>query len=163
MVTSAMILLFAPSAHASDNHTTILTATNLQSDGRASATRQLVILLAVTREGCPYCMRLKHEILAPMIKSGEYEEKVLIREMMIEPESDMIDFTGRAVSSGDVAEHYSIEITPTVLLLDHSGRQLHPLMPGINTAEMYGFYLDRAIEQAQTVLKSGEPAGPDQE
>jgi thioredoxin-related protein len=106
------------------------------------------LLLAVTREGCSYCAQLRREILAPMIRSGEYVGKVRIREMMMEPDTAITDFSGEATTTGQVAARYGVRITPTVLLLDSSGRSLRPPIIGINNVEMYGFYLDQAIAEA---------------
>jgi thioredoxin-related protein len=123
---------------------------DFQADGRAAAQRGVPILLAVTREGCPYCARLRRDFLSPMIRSGEYREKALIREMMMEPDSEVLDFDGLGTSTAKMARAWGVGITPTVLLLDSRGRTLHQPIVGINNSEMYGYYLDRAIELAQS-------------
>lgn len=157
------LLVAAPPARASGNHEQLPLAIDLRAAGAVSATDQLVILVAATREGCSYCALLKREILLPMLRSGEYEKRILVRELVIEPETDVIGFDGRTVSSSELASKYSIKITPTVLLLDNAGKPLHPPITGINTAEMYGFYLDRAIDQALARLKSSRPPTTAQE
>jgi thioredoxin-related protein len=162
-ICSIIILLFSPVTYTSTSQIELPLAVDFQADGRIAAAGQLVILVVVTREGCRFCALLKHEILLAMIKSGEYEEKVMIRELMIEPESDLIDFNGRPVSSSSVAAQYSTDITPTVLLLGSNGKPLHPPIVGINTVEFYGYYLDRAIEQALAELGPGKSAIQDQE
>lgn len=157
------LLLTAQLALASDGQPELQVADDLQAVSRISSAKQLVILLAATREGCSYCTLLKREILVPMIRSGSYVDKVLIRELVFEPDSDLIDFDGKPVSAAELAARYSIEISPTVLLLDHEGNTLHPPLTGINTAEMYGFYLDRAIDQAIASLISGLISAQEQE
>lgn len=156
LVGALVLLLWGQLAQATGGQVRIPVAEDFQADVKTIAGERIALLVAVTREGCPYCARLKREILLPMLKSGEYEGKVVMRELIIEPESSVVDFEGQALSSADVAARYSVEITPTVLLLDHTGRSLHPPITGINTAEMYGYYLDRAIDRALNALSGGQ-------
>ena len=125
-----------------------------EADGRT-------LLLAVTREGCPYCAQLRREVLAPMIVSGEYSDRLLIREMMMEPDTTVVDFDGQENSTSAVAARYGVSITPTVLLLNSSGQPLVSPIVGINTSEMYGHYLDQAIATAASA--KAVDAGSDQE
>jgi hypothetical protein len=90
-----------------------------------------------------------------MIRSGEYVDKVRIREMMMEPDTAIRDFSGALTTTAGIAARYGISITPTVLLLDASGASLQPPLTGINNAEMYGLYLDQAIAQA-AAARSGD-------
>ena len=106
------------------------------------------LLLAVTREGCPYCAQLRREVLVPMAIGGEYAERVLIREMMMEPDTPVVDFDGRETSTAAVAARYGVRIAPTVLLLDAAGRPLADPIVGVNSSDLYGHYLDQAIESA---------------
>ena len=87
-----------------------------------------------------------------MIRSGEYDERVLIRELMIDPDTGIAGFNGQATTTAAVARHLGVEITPTVLLLGPGGQSLHEPIVGINNSEMYGYYLDRAIEKALSQL-----------
>jgi thioredoxin-related protein len=116
-----------------------------EADGRT-------LLLAVTREGCPYCAQLRREVLAPMIVSGEYSDRLLIREMMMEPDTAVVDFDGQENSTSAVAARYGVSITPTVLLLSSSGQPLASPIVGINSSEMYGHYLDQAIATAASAV-----------
>jgi thioredoxin-related protein len=155
--------LVAFAAQAGKTGLTLVTASDLQADAELAEKRDLAILLAVTRDSCQYCDLLKREILIPMIKSGEYEDRVVIREMAIEPDYRLRDFHGRPRSSGSIAKDYQITITPTVLLLGPSGEKLHPSLVGINTVEMYGFYLDRAISASLAELKSDRQSSNNEE
>jgi thioredoxin-related protein len=158
-----MLLMSSAFARAPGDQAQLDLATDLRATGQASANQQLVILVAATREDCSYCALLKREILLPMLKSGEYEQRILVRELVIEPETDVIDFDGSTVSSADWALKHSVKITPTVLLLDEAGKPLHPPLTGINTAEMYGFYLDRAIDRALARLRTSRATAMAQE
>lgn len=106
------------------------------------------LLLAVTREGCPYCAQLRREILIPLILGEEYSDRMLIRELMMEPDTPAVDFDGRDATTAAMAARYDVSITPTVILLSPAGRMLAPPIVGINNSDMYGHYLDQAIAAA---------------
>jgi thioredoxin-related protein len=130
------------------NSATVQQVVDFRLEATEAAASGANLLLAVTRVGCPYCAKLRREILAPMIRSGEYTHRVLIREMLMEPDTAVTDFSGQLTSTAEIAARYGVSITPTVLLLDPSGRSLRPPITGINNSEMYGFYLDQAIAEA---------------
>lgn len=130
-------------------------AENLVQDARESAARHLPILMVVTRESCPYCDRLKSSVLVPMLMSGEYVDRAIIRELSIEPVQEVRSFDGELVKSDALAERYGVSVVPTVLFLGPDGRELHEPMVGINVVEMYGYYLDKAIDEATLALGVG--------
>jgi thioredoxin-related protein len=134
-------------------------AQDLAADAASAREQGLALLVAVTREGCPYCRLLLRDYLGPMSHSGEYAEQILIRELLIEPAMPVVDFGGKQVSSADLARRYDVGITPTVLLLDSRGELLHEPLVGINTPEMYGYYLDQAIQSSRSKLVIGRAAG----
>jgi hypothetical protein len=128
-------------------------ARDLAADGAAARAAGVPILLAVTREDCRYCEKLKRYVLVPMLRSGEYDDKVVMRELVIEPSSRVRHFDGRPAESAEVAESLDATLSPTVLLLDPDGRPLEPPILGINDVEFYGYYLDEAIGRARAALR----------
>lgn len=127
-------------------------AENLVALGDRARSGHMPILLVVSQADCPYCERLKREILEPMLVSGEYEGRVLIRELLIDSELPVRDFQGQAVSPDELARRYRARLTPTLLFLDYRGRELTERMVGINTLDFYGYYLDAAIDTARQRL-----------
>ncbi len=130
---------------------------NLQTDGRDAEARGNPVMLVLSAHGCPYCERLRQEILLPMERSGEYRDAVILREVLIDDLSPVTDFDGREIASSALAERYAVRVTPTIVLVDASGSPLAEPLVGINTVEFYGFYLDRAIAEARDRLR-GVPA-----
>lgn len=107
------------------------------------------ILLLVSQGACPYCDLLKQEILQPMVISGAYRDRVLIRELLIDEDDTLIDFDGQPVTGRSFAKRYLKRLfTPTLLFLDHEGRERTKRMIGITTPEMYGYYVDESIDKA---------------
>jgi len=136
----------------------LVSAVYLDRDAEESIARNLPILVAVTRESCPHCEKLKKYVLLPMLLSGEYVDRVIIRELSIEPVLEIRSFDGRREGSDAFAEKYGVAVVPTILFLGPDGRALHAPMTGINVVEMYGYYLDRAIDDAARALR-GAPGG----
>jgi thioredoxin-related protein len=131
-------------------------AKDLRALAEEAKARDLVILLAVSQDHCGFCVRLKEEILRPMEISGDYVDKVVIRELLIDPWVSAIDFDGRKKPGAEIADRYRVWVTPTLLYLGPDGKELTPRMLGIQTVEMYGYYVDEAIEAALRRLR-----GPD--
>ena len=124
--------------------------------GADAADRGVPILLAVTRSECGYCETLKREILEPLRLAGADPSRVLIRELRIDSPTSMIGFEGVPATADAVARGYDANFTPTVLIVGPDGEEVAERMVGINTPEMYGWYLDRAIDAAQAVLQRSD-------
>lgn len=120
--------------------------------GRVARRRRLPIVLLVSRSDCPYCARLKDEVLNPMMKSREYDDQALLGELMLDSEEPLLGFQGGYVLRDDVASGFGADLTPTLLFLAPDGSELAPRIVGINTLELFGFYVDRAIESARARL-----------
>ena len=128
-------------------------ATNITADSQKARRDGRVILLLVSQEECPFCMLIKQEILGPMIKNGDYAQQLLIRELMIDQGSEVLDFKGNIKSGSDLALQYGVGLTPTLLFLDADGKELTKRMIGIQTPEMFYYYVDESVQKAITLLK----------
>ncbi len=128
-------------------------AENLEALGKRSELKTLPILLVVTQTDCPYCELLKAEVIRPMILSGEYEDLVLIRELNLDGGERVVDFNGVIRSTQDFASGYRAWLTPTLLFLDGKGKQVAKKIRGVNTVELFSFYVDESIEKAKRALE----------
>ena len=117
--------------------------------GRTARRRRLPIVLLVSRSDCSYCALLKDEVLNPMMKSLEYENQALLGELMLDSEEPLRGFEGERELRGDVASRFDADLTPTLLFLAPDGSELAPRILGVNTLELFGFYVDRAITAAR--------------
>ncbi len=130
---------------------------DFQALGEVSVEKRLPILLMFSASHCTYCVRLEEEFLKPMLRSGDYDDKVLIRKIRIDSYGDIHDFDGQRISVEDFSDRYNVYVTPTVAFLDGSGKQLAPKRVGLSTPEFYGGYLDQAIELALDMLNRNKP------
>lgn len=131
-------------------------AGDLQQDGRTARESRLPLMLVFSAITCPHCDELEEEFIRPMLLGGEYTDRILIRKLVLDNGSSLTDFTGKRRPVEEFAHNYGVYVTPTILFVDHTGRQLAERMVGINTIEMYGGYLDQCIDTALMHIR--EPA-----
>lgn len=132
--------------------------TDLQQDGRQATARRLPILLVFSAVSCGYCRQLEDEFLEPMLISGEYTDKVIIRRLLLDIGQHATDFDGMQREAGAIATRYRAWLTPTIVFLDGTGREVAERIKGINTPELFGGYLDACIDTALLMIR--EPASP---
>ena len=99
-------------------------------------------------------MVIKDEVLNPMMKSGEYDDHALIGELMLDAAAPLRWFDGEQGIRDELASRFGADVTPTLLFLGPDGAELAPRIRGINTVELFGFYVDRAIGTARTRMGS---------
>lgn len=133
---------------------TVFEAQDLYQEGRVAAAKRLPILIMFSMEHCPYCELIREDFLKPMLRSGDYTNKVIIREIHSDSYATLRDFDGRDVSAEELAHRYRASLSPTVVFLDHKGRELSKRMIGVTTVDYYGGYLDDAIEQSFLRMQS---------
>lgn len=128
------------------NAINVVASTRLDNVGATSKSLSLPVLLVFFSTSCPYCKMLEDEILRPMLISGDYENKVIIRKLLIDKEHELVDFNGKLVDMGNFVTRHNVHVVPTMLFLDHNGKELAKRLIGINTIEMFGGDVDNAIE-----------------
>lgn len=121
---------------------------DLYAAGRLAEQRDLPMLVVFSAEHCTYCELLDREILEPMLLSGDYTDKVLIRKIELDGHGEIRDFSGDPVDASRFATRNRVYVTPTLLFLDHRGEELAPRIIGINTLDFYGGEVDAAIDRS---------------
>jgi thioredoxin-related protein len=112
-----------------------------------SRQQHVPLMLMFSAKGCSYCTVLEEDFLRPMLLSGDYTDKVLIRKVDVDA-GDLRDFDGTPITSAALAARYKVVVTPTLVFLDPQGHQLTRRMVGLSTPDMYGGYLDESINVA---------------
>lgn len=153
LVLLLLLVFFAVPAFAQQTGKVIPEATDLKVLGELARQKQLPIMLMVSQEDCPYCVLLKSDILNPMMISGDYVDRVIMAELRIDHGGSITDFDGKSISPRDVAARYNSTFSPTLLFLDANGRQVRKRMIGVNTIEMYGYYVDESIDAALKAIR----------
>jgi thioredoxin-related protein len=138
---------------ADSSHTPIIEATDLAADAAIARKEEKIILLLISQHNCPYCAVIKKQVLLPMNSSGEYDDKLIIRELFIDLGTSVRSFQGETRKSRDFAYGYDVTLTPTLLFLGPNGEELTDRRVGVGNMEYYHYLLDRGIEEALPKLR----------
>ena len=114
----------------------------------------LPMLILFTQEDCHFCETIKTEFLQPMQLSGDYESRVLLRQLPMDSYADMITPSGESMAASEFSHSYGVDFSPTVLLLDHAGTSLTEPLIGFSGTHYYGFYLEKRITAAVDQVKN---------
>lgn len=130
-------------------------AADLKGDGQQAREERLPILVFFSAQSCQYCEKMRSLFLEPMYSSGDYADKVILREVQVESGSTLRDFKGDKVSHAEFARRRGVTFTPQILFMDPAGRELVPAMVGLSTPEFFSGYLDEAIDTALARIRAG--------
>jgi len=131
----------------------VVVVSDFQQEAKLAQQRRLPLLITFSTAECNYCDLLEEEFLEPMLLSGDYEDRVLIRKLELDGD-DVRGFDGKRLTPSAFARIYGVRVTPTMLFLDPNGKELSERMIGIATPELFGGYLDEAIEEALVKMKA---------
>ncbi len=130
----------------------VIEISDLQKDASLMTTYKRPMVVEMSAEDCPYCLLVEETVLRPMILSGEYKDKILLRKVNINNHQQVMDFKGKKISQSEFADYYNVHLTPTVLFLDDHGNEIAPRMVGVPSIDFYGIYLDDNINLARKLL-----------
>jgi len=136
-----------------DDGVYVIAATDLAADAAIAEQEKIVILLEFAAEDCPYCTLLEEEFLKPMLRSGDYDNKVMMRVVDIGREITITDFQGIRSSTTALARRFDVDLTPTILLVDSRGRPIGERIVGIWSLDFFGGLLDERIDAAVAQVK----------
>jgi len=154
LIIASVLIFLVAHTKAEDTDTRLPEAEDFAMLALQSNQQKLPILIMYAAETCEYCERLEDEILGPMYQSGEFNNRVIIRKVMIDAIDNIRDFNGNFVDAENFAYKRGVEVTPTLQFVDASGKELAPEMIGYNTPEFYAKYIENAIDKSQQVLDS---------
>jgi thioredoxin-related protein len=128
--------------------------TDLSAVAEQAHEQDVPILVVFTQKNCAYCIILEEEYIRPMLKSGDYKNKVIIRKVRIDNFESLTGFDGKPVDADMFAGEYRAYVTPTMVFLDHNGRELTSRLMGIGTEGFFAAEIDDAIDVSLSRLRS---------
>ena len=151
----ALLLLSGPArAHDEMPGSVLPYAKYLHIVAEEAGKKGLPIMIMFVADDCPYCKTAKEEFIRPMMKSGEYENKVFIRLIEIDRVEEITDFQGNKTTMEKFAQSHNVSFTPYVKIFDSKGNELVKPIVGITSVDFYGLFLDNAIEDALEKLRT---------
>lgn len=131
---------------------------DFQAVAQAMQTRKLPLLLEFRADYCGYCRQLEKDYLEPMERSGQYDQRILLKRFTVDTEDTITDFNGETIEAEDFIARYHGSLTPTLVFLDATGKPVAEPLRGYNSPDFYGAYLENAIEQAYKAVQPAEIA-----
>jgi thioredoxin-related protein len=129
-------------------------ASNLKQLGAESARLKAPIVILFSTPGCPYCLEVRRNYLAPRLASGDARApQLLIREIDITSRERVIDFDGSATTEADLAGRYGVRMVPVVMALDSRGKPIGEPLVGLDRSGFYESYLQTLLTQAQSSMR----------
>jgi len=150
---SLLALLAQPALFAAGSE--IPVANNLAESGQLSRQQGVPVIVFVSRDACPYCRTLRGSILKPMFTTGKFEQRAILVEISLDRLEPLTGFENGSITARAFGELYRSEITPTLLFLDSEGREIAKRIVGISNLELYGFYLQKSIDEALRAIRPG--------
>jgi len=160
---TAVLLIagFSPATAFSDTNETannaqdveVPEANDLKALGEQSRQSKLPIILVFSAENCSHCERLEEDVLRPMVFTGELNNHGLLRKYNIDSADAIRDFDGNNRDAEKFSSSRHVDVTPTVQIVDASGKEIVPAIVGYQTPDFYLAYFMKAIEVSEQILR----------
>lgn len=122
---------------------------DMQADAASASKSCMPMVIMVSQFSCAHCEKLREQVLLPLLKSGEFNDKALFRELLIDSDELVTDLNGNASTGMQLAKQYIENIlTPTLLIIDPSGNEVAERIVGISNIDYYSLYLEAEINAA---------------
>lgn len=144
------LALWSLASHASEPLVPV--TRNLNADADSARTRGLPLMLVFEQDHCGYCEQLEREVLNPYAVTGSFDDKAVVRRVMIDGYGTLRDLDGAAIAGDEVSKRFRAYVTPTVIFVDADGRELAPRLIGIENIEFYAAYLEQHLALARESL-----------
>ena len=114
LLLTLLLCVWITGANADTSEAVIPHAVDLSQDAREASRRHLPILVMFSAEYCAYCRLVENDFLKPMIYSGDYQDKVIIRMVTIDGNEGLRDFHGKRLGADEFAAQENVSLTPTL-------------------------------------------------
>ena len=113
---------------------------------------RIPLLLFFSTAGCPFCIEVRRNYLAPRLQEGA--GRLLIREVEIVSRRSLTGLDGAPQTEAELASRFGIRMVPVVQLVDASLAPIGRPLVGIDASGFYDGYLSAAIEEAQRAMRA---------
>jgi len=144
-----LLLLFSNVSIAEE--LTLPVAKNFLVDAQKVWKQKIPILIMFSIPDCPYCEKIKEDVISPMAEMKEYQKKIIIRHINAQSFDEFNNFYNEEITHNEFAFKYAINFFPTVVLVDNYGSTLGKII-GVPSEELYWTDLDEVIEKSTKKL-----------
>lgn len=115
----------------------------------AHTSRPMVVLFS--QRTCSWCDQARTH-LVPMARASDEHAPALFRQINLDSDAALIDFSGRQTTQRAFAKAEKVRFTPTVVLFGANGERLGDPIVGMRLPDFYSQYVEQAIEDARTQI-----------
>lgn len=126
-------------------------AENLQADAQQAATDKKPIVLFFTLPNCSYCRIVRYDYFLPLLKQRSGNDQPIIREISVTGQNRVTLFDGQRLTETELAERYKVQMTPTVLFVNHEGEVVGNSILGGDHANYIALF-DKSLAEASTKM-----------
>ena len=126
-------------------------AENLQVDAHLAATDKKPIVLFFTLPNCSYCRIVRYDYFLPLLKQRAGNDQPIIREISVTGQNRVTLFDGQRVTESELADRYKVQMTPTVLFVNHEGEIVGNSILGGDHTNYIGLF-DKSLSEASTKM-----------
>jgi thioredoxin-related protein len=149
---TAALFLITVSVAAGGPQSNLAPTDDLSAESSLAHTAGIPILVVFSADYCPYCERLKREVLQPLMQQGKLDGKVRLTEINIDDGGKVTDFDGEPVRRRIFVSRYHVFATPTVVLVDFQGNPLTAPIVGFDDPESYSEKLKQLLNWSKVSL-----------
>ena len=126
-------------------------AENLQTDAQQAVADKKPIVLFFTLPNCSYCRIVRYDYFLPLLKQRTGNDQPIIREISVTGQNRVTLFDGQRVSEAELAERYKVQMTPTVLFVNHEGDVVGNSILGGDHSNYIALF-DKLLAEASTKM-----------
>jgi thioredoxin-related protein len=130
-------------------------AIDLSRESQQSACNGQPLVLMFGSSSCPYCSVVRSLYMVPL-SSDERYRGIVVRELEIDSNTAVIDFSGKSSTMSKLAQQYGVFLVPTVMVFSPDGKPAGKPLIGISNEDFYGFYLDDAIVAGRKLVAAND-------
>ena len=131
-------------------------ARNLADDARVLRQRRIPLMVLYSRADCPWCERARRQYLIPLANETGSADRVLIRQIDLDSDAALVDFSGRATTHRLFGAGQHATLTPTLMFYGPDGQQVGEPVVGFLLADFYSSFIDRGIDLGLAALRQGK-------
>lgn len=106
------------------------------------------MVVLFSQKACRWCDQARTH-LVPMARAANEDGPALFRQINLDADATLIDFSGRQTTQRAFARTEKIRFTPTVVIFDAKGERLGDPILGMRLPDFYSQYVEQAIEDAR--------------
>ncbi|CAH1747436.1 conserved protein of unknown function [Thauera humireducens] len=124
-------------------------ASDLAGDAATMRSERMPMVVLYSQAGCSYCETAR-SYLMPMSAPEAQGRRALFRQIDIDSDAALVDFSGTRSTHRVVARTQKARFTPTVRVFDADGRAVGDDIVGMRLEDFYGQYVENAIDEARS-------------